>query len=370
MKTHPISRRRWLTAGAAATAALATHPEPLLALTRTEVAIRGDQFFLNGEPTYKGRSFEGKRIEGLLMNSRMIQGIFDDLNPETAARWKYPDTGKWSVERNTREYLAAMPSWRKHGLLGFTIGIQGGSPEGYSKVQPWHNSGYNEDGSLRTPFFKRLDRILKRADQLGMVAIVNYFYFGQDERLKDTAAVERAAVATTRWILERGYRHVIVDAVNESDNRGYQQPALKADAVHLLIEKIKAVEVGGRRLLTGTSFNGNSIPPDKVVAVSDFVLLHGNGVRDPNRIAEMVAIVRKLPSWRSMPVVFNEDDHFDFDKPLNNMRKALESYASWGYFDPGRNDYIDGYQSMPVNWSINTPRKKAFFDFVRQVTGA
>lgn len=340
-----------------------------MARGKTEVAIKGDQFFLNGQPTYKGRSFEGKRIEGLLMNSRMIQGIYDDLNPETASRWKYPDTGKWSAERNNKEFLDAMPSWRSHGLLGFTIGIQGGSPEGYSKLQPWNNNAYGEDGSLRPAFFKRLERILNKSGDLGMVSIVNYFYFGQDERLKDTAAVERAAVETTKWILGRGYRNVIVDAVNESNNRGYQQPALQAANVHELIEKIKAVTVGGRRLLTGTSFNGNTIPPDKVVAASDFVLLHGNGVTDPNRIAEMVGIVRKLPSWRAMPVVFNEDDHFNFDQPVNNMRKALESYASWGYFDPGKGDYDDGYQSMPVNWKINSPRKKAFFDFVKQVTG-
>lgn len=357
-----LSRRQWL--GGAVLPLMAAGSRG-----RTEVSIRGDQFFLNGQPTYKGRTFEGQRIEGLLMNSRMIQGVFDDLNPETAPRWKYPDTGKWSAERNNKEYLAAMPTWRRNGLLAFTLGIQGGSPEGYSKLQPWYNSGYAEDGSLRPEFFKRLDRILRRADELGMVAIVNYFYFGQDERLKDTAAVERAAIETTRWILTRGYRHVIVDAVNEANNRGYQQPALQAANVHELIEKIKAVNVGGRRLLTSTSFNGNTIPTDKAVAASDFALLHGNGVSDPNRIAEMVSIVRKLPSWRSMPVVFNEDDHFNFDQPLSNMRKAIESYASWGFFDPGKNDYDDGYQSMPVNWAINSPRKKAFFQFVKQVTG-
>jgi hypothetical protein len=341
-----FSRRQWLLASSSAAASILPQSASA-ALSKTEVSIRGDQFFLNGQPTYKGRSFEGHRIEGLLMNSRMIQGVYDDLNPETAERWKYPDTGKWSVERNVREYLNAMPLWRRHGLLAFTIGVQGGSPEGYSKAQPWHNNGYSEDGSPRPAFFARLDRILRRADQLGMVAIVNYFYFGQDERLKDTAAVERAAIETTRWILNRGYRHVLVDLVNECNNRGYQQPALQAANVHELIEKVKAVQVGGRRLLTSTSFNGNTIPTGKVVAVSDYVLLHGNGVTDPNRIAEMVSIVRKLPTWRTMPVVFNEDDHFNFDQPVNNMRKALESYASWGYFDPGKNDYVDGYQSMP-----------------------
>src|SRR5688572_20290234 len=75
----------------------------------TTVEIRGDRFFINGKPTYEGRSFDGKRVEGLLMNSRMVQGIFDDRNPETVGRWAYPDTGKWDAERNTREFLAAMP---------------------------------------------------------------------------------------------------------------------------------------------------------------------------------------------------------------------------------------------------------------------
>ena len=239
MKRSLLSRRHVL-AGSAAEVFLTA---PLTALGRTEVSIKDDRFLLNGVPTYQGRSFEGHRIEGLLMNSRMIQGVFDDLNPETVARWKYPDTGKWSAERNVREYLKAMPLWRRHGLLAFTIGMQGGSPEGYSKEQPWHNSGYGEDGSLRPAFFKRLERILRRADELGMVAIVNYFYFGQDERLKDTAAVERAAIGTTRWILDRGYRHVLVDLVNEANNRSYQQPALQAANVHELIEKVKAVQV-------------------------------------------------------------------------------------------------------------------------------
>ena len=82
------------------------------------------------------------------MNSRMVQGIYDDLNPETAPRWAYADTGRWDARRNTREFLAAMPEWRRYGLLAFTLNLQGGSPEGYSKGQPWHNSAFESDGSL------------------------------------------------------------------------------------------------------------------------------------------------------------------------------------------------------------------------------
>ena len=95
---------------------------------RTDVTIRGDAFYINGRPTYAGRTFNGKRIEGLLMNTRVVQGIFDDLNFETASRWVYPDTKRWDPDRNTSEFTAAMPEWRRHGVLAFTINLQGGSP--------------------------------------------------------------------------------------------------------------------------------------------------------------------------------------------------------------------------------------------------
>jgi hypothetical protein len=39
---------------------------------KTAVTINQGDFYINGEPTYKGRNWQGNRIEGLLMNSRMI----------------------------------------------------------------------------------------------------------------------------------------------------------------------------------------------------------------------------------------------------------------------------------------------------------
>ena len=101
---------------------------------QTSVAIKEDRFLINGRPTYEGRSWRGMRIEGLLMNSRMVQGIFDDLNEATRGKWAYPDTKRWDPDRNTREFIAAMPAWRRNGLLSFTINLQGGSPEGYRKT--------------------------------------------------------------------------------------------------------------------------------------------------------------------------------------------------------------------------------------------
>jgi hypothetical protein len=59
-----------------------------------------------------------------------------------------------------------------------------------------------------------------------------------------------------------------------------------------LIERAKGRGRKGRRLLVSTSYGGNSVPRDNVVRSADFLLLHGNGVSDPARIAEMVRQAR------------------------------------------------------------------------------
>lgn len=352
------------------TASAQNEPDPGAKRSRrTAISIVGDEFHINGQPTYPGRFWNGRKIQGLLLNSRMVQGIFDDRNPETVHRWAYPDTRKWDPERNTREFIAAMPEWRKHGLLAFTIDLQGGSPEGYSGNQPWHNSAIEADGSLRPDYLARLERILDRADELGMAVILGYFYFGQDQRLRDEAAVIRATDNVTKWIFDPGYRHVLVEINNECNVR-YDHEILKPDRVHELIERVKKTTRDGHRLLVGTSYGGGTVPKENVVRSSDFLLLHGNGVSNPDRIAEMVRLAKAIPGYTPKPILFNEDDHFDFDKPKNNFVAALSEYASWGFFDPGKNDYVNGYQSPPVNWGLNTERKRAFFNLLTEITGA
>jgi hypothetical protein len=336
---------------------------------RTEVSIRGEQFLLNGVPTYEGRVYQGLKIEGLLMNVRAVQAIFDDLNAETRAKWAYPDTGKWDPERNTREFVAALPEWRRHGLLAITVNLQGGSPEGYSKGQPWENTAIDPDGNLRPAYMNRLSRVLDRADELGMVVIVGYFYFGQDQRVKDEGAVRRAVTNATNWLLSRDSRNVLVEIDNESDVKAYDHDILKPPRVHELIEQAKSMRRGGRRLLVGTSFGGGTPATRNVVQSSDFLLLHGNGADDPARIRNMILASRRNDTWRPMPVLVNEDDHFRFNEPENHMMEALRNYASWGYFDPGKSDYVDGHQCPPVNWAINTERKRQFFDKLKEVTG-
>ena len=336
----------------------------------TAISISGEEFRINGQPTYAGRKWKGHDIQGLLMNSRMVQAIFDDLNTNTISQWAYADTGKWDAERNTREFIAAMPEWRAHGLLAFTMNLQGGSPQGYSSRQPWHNSAINADGSLRADYLARLERIIHRADELGMVVIFGYFYFGQDERLPDEAAVILATDEATKWILDHGWRNVLVEINNECNVR-YDHVILQPPRVHELIERVKKTTRDGRRLLVSTSYGGGTIPKENVVRASDFLLVHGNGISDPQRIADMVRQTRAVPGYRPMPILFNEADHFDFAKPTNNFTAAVSERASWGYFDfrMKGEGFDEGYQSVPINWKISSDRKRGFFKLLGEITG-
>jgi hypothetical protein len=363
--------------------ALAMGTDPRAQTRRTSVSIVGDQFHINGVPTYQGRTWttggRPHRIEGLLMNARLVQGIFDDLNPQTRGQWAYRDTGRWDPDRNTTEFVQAMAAWRAHGLLSFTLNLQGGCPYGYCRQQPWDNSAFAPDGSLRDPFMRRLERILTRADELGMVVMLGYFYFGQDQRLVDEAAVTRAVDNATAWVLDRGYANVIVEVNNEC-NVSYDHAILRCDRVHELIDRVKRTERAGRRLYASTSLGGGAVPPAAVVSASDYVLLHGNGVRDPARMVEMIRQARAMSADAPKPIVNNEDDQpwrvdaQGWGEDGNNFVAAVSQYASWGFFDfrleGEHRDVNQGYQSMPVNWQISSPRKRAFFERLRAITGS
>ena len=51
---------------------------------------------------------------------------------------------------------------------------------------------------------------------------------------------------------------------------------------------------------------------------------------------------------------------------------AVSEGASWGLFDyrlPGEGPEC-GFQSVPVDWRINAPRKRAFFNLLAEMTGS
>ena len=210
----------------------------------TVVSIDGDRLRINGRYTFPGRVWNGIRIEGLLMNSRMVQATFDDENPETTRLWKYPD-GPWDADRNVNECIAAMPEWKRHGLLAITVNFQGGSPQGYSQQQPWINSAFTWDGDLKPECAARMARIIDAADNLGMVVILGFFYFGQEPKMNGEPAILRACDAATDWVLRQGYTNVIIEVANEC-NVVYKDTIITPGRGNELIQRIQQRSAGSR----------------------------------------------------------------------------------------------------------------------------
>ena len=337
---------------------------------KTAVSIVKDQFYINGKPTYPGRYWQNLKIEGLLMNARMVQGVFDDLNPEISSEFQYPDTQMWDATRNNNEFVAAMPQWKAHGLLAFTLNMQGGSPYGYGNKK-CINPGFHSDGRLMIPYMNRLENILRKADELNMVVILGLFYFGQDQFLKDEKAVIIAVRNVRNWLLKKGYQNVMIEIANECDHKDYDHAILRPDRISELISLVKDKKKNGNRLLASTSFTGRKVPNDPVIKASDFLLIHGNGAKNTADIQRLIDHTKASKAYQNIPIINNEDDHYDFEKETNNMIVSIKNYVSWGYFDfrfKGETDINEGYQTIPVNWDISSTRKKAFFAKLREIT--
>src|SRR4051794_4077178 len=157
--------------------------EPLEArqlLSQTHLTISGSRFFINGSVTNPGSA-----LQGMLPNARMVNATFDDRNPATVNTWAYPDTHQWDPRRNVDEFDAAVPSYRAKGLSAVSLSFQGGEPTQATApdAQPWDSGAFLPDGTLRGRFANNMKRALSTLDANGMVAFVQLFYFGQDQRL-------------------------------------------------------------------------------------------------------------------------------------------------------------------------------------------
>jgi len=359
----------------------------------TEVSVHGQAFHIDGRPTYPGRVFEGHPIEGLLFNVRAVQATFDDANPDTRRHWAYPDTGVWDPDRNTTEFCAALPVWREHGVLAFTVNFQGGGPVYVPEIYgAYDNNGFTPEGDLKPAYAERMRRVLARADELGMVVIVGLFYWVSLRRMRGEEAIWRAMHQAMDFIRSTGHSNLLVEVANEVDVV-YQKTDLEMFSparVHRTVARLKerypefliSTSGGGVNVETG-----RGMPSNDLVRVADFVLPHGNGTRPPQLEAAIRAI-RDLPAYVAdpKPILINEDS-----PAVPNLDVAWRNYASWGYYDQGfegqgddpyepyqpRPRWADrpltelsGFQTPPVNWGINTPFKRAFFDRVAEITGA
>lgn len=309
----------------------------------TSVSIVGGAFYLNGAPANAATA-----AEGLLLNARMVQAAFDE--DTGIADFAYPDTGVWDPQRNLAEMLAFIPVMARHGLDAVTIGMQGGNPwpqQSDTIEHPEVVSAFDATGALRPAWQSRLEAVIEELDRNGMAAIVSMFYRHQADELADEQAVLAAVDNTLAWLVGRGYTNVMVEIANEVGGV-YPHAIMRPLRVHELVARASGM---GYPVSVSHAANGSK-PTDEELAAVDYVTLHGNGLSD----TEFADLVASQQARTSKPIIFNES------YPVSQLDVALSLGVSWGFQDDDRlNNYVNGFQAVPVNWSINTPSKYAFF---------
>lgn len=76
-------------------------------MSKTVISIDNTLFCINGDLTYSEIPASKPEVQGLLMNARFIQGVFDDgSDPARFARWGH---AHWDPSAHTQGLIDALP---------------------------------------------------------------------------------------------------------------------------------------------------------------------------------------------------------------------------------------------------------------------
>jgi hypothetical protein len=279
---------------------------------RTRVAIKDNRWLINGRPTYAST-----RSEGLLLNVRMVNAVFEDR--------RRPD---FDPDANADRFLAKLPEYVAHGVRAFTISLQGGMP-GYEGAV---NSAFRADGSLDEKYLKRVGRVIEACDRQGAVVILSCFYQRQDQVLKDEDAVRAGVTNVARWLKKRGFTNVVLEIANEYGHGGFDHKLLRSAEGQ--VELLRLAKAAAPELLVSTSSLGDGRIDAAVARASDFVLIHFNGVK-LDLIGDRIAALRKF----GKPIVCNEDDKIG-ESGVRAAELCVANRASWGFMTEKVNQHF------------------------------
>ena len=268
----------------------------------TRVSIDGERWQINRQPTYPGAA-----AEGLLLNVRMVNAVFEDENRQD-----------FDPDANTEEFVARIPDYVSHGVRAFTICLQGGAP-GYEGAA---NSAFDRDGSLRESYLARVRKVIEACDRAGAVVILGCYYQRQDQRLADEQAVRAGVVRVANWIRESGFTNVVLEVANELGHGGFDHAILKSPERHA--ELIRAAKAAHPRLLVSTSGLGDGAAAERLAEGCDFLLIHFNNT-PLDVIPRRIAALKKYKK----PIVCNEDQKTGAEG-ARAARLCVEHGASWG----------------------------------------
>lgn len=265
---------------------------------KTILAIAGEKFLINGKLVYSDIPNSKAKSHGMLMNSRMIQGIFDSENREHFNRFGvvfHPD-------KNTQELIDSLPQWYEKGLRAITVGVAGGGACFTTKGDELLNIPFSSDGkTVDKAYLDRLDKLIVACDEMGIVVMVSYFYFLNSHRFNGAQGIINATKTMSTFLKEKGYTNVIIEIANEYNVFSAEKFNIinNPQGVVALIDVAREYSGG---MLIGCSGGGGRVDKE-VCQASDVVLIHGNGCsrgRLYNFIRQSIGLAD------GKPVVINE----------------------------------------------------------------
>lgn len=293
--------------------------------TGTTVSIKGDKWYINGRITN-----QDSPAEGLLMNVRMINSVFEDRGDRLPEKFQ-----DFSPEENTAKFISKIPEYISSGVNAFTIGLQGGMP-GYEGAI---NSAFEGDGKLRPDYMQRVERIIRETGKHSGVIILSCFYQRQHSHsaaLYSREDILNAVRNTVEWIKEKRFHNVLLEISNEYRHNGFllwnEGKWLRTNkAQSELISYAKALHPS---LMVSTSGMGNGQMSDSLVKVVDFVTVHFNST-PLEKYGERIGVLKKT----GKPVICNEDDKTGEEGAMALLQSVLNG-CSWGYMNNDQNQYM------------------------------
>lgn len=313
---------------------------------KTSYRIENGDFYINGVKTYEDGDTNDKRIHGLLFNTRFIQGVFDDENPDNIG--KYDRFGRtFDAEENTDKLIEALAEWYEAGVRAITVGLQGGGPIfTYDDWSVIHSGCFSEDGKQMNEAYKRrLLKILHACDNLGILVIVSFLYQAQEHLFHDGTAMVEAVRTASTFLEKSGYENIIIEVANEHNVGNFSRHPIinSGEGIASLIKLAR--EWSGGKFAVGAS-GGGGFCTQEVIENSDVILVHGNGLRRQEYYDFIRNIQKKEPF---KPIVCNEDSQM-----FSQLEVAYATHTSWGYY----NNFTK--QEPPSDWGI-TPGEDEFF---------
>lgn len=294
------------------------------ATAATQVSLAGNHWLINGRPINAGTP-----TEGLLLNVRMVNAVFEDRHK--------PD---FDAEANTDRFIARISEYARHGVNAFTLCLQGGMP-GYEGAL---NSAFEPDGSLRAGYLRRVERAIRACDQHGVIVILGLYYQRQSRLLHDETAVRAGVVNAATWIRERGFPNVVLEVANEYPHKGFAHDIIRSPAGQAGLIRLAQATAPG--LLVTASGYGDGRVHAEVATACDFLTPHWNGTKVED-IPARVAALREF----GKPIVCNEDDKTGA-RAVAALQTSVANSCGYGLMLKDRNQtfpfHFDGAEDDPI----------------------